>query len=29
MLHNCHEKYALDFEDSDEDEAATNIKYAH
>uniref|UniRef100_W8B762 WASH complex subunit FAM21 n=1 Tax=Ceratitis capitata TaxID=7213 RepID=W8B762_CERCA len=25
MLHNCHEKYALDFEDSDEDEAATNI----
>ncbi|XP_067631112.1 WASH complex subunit 2 isoform X2 [Eurosta solidaginis] len=27
MLHNSHEKYALDFDDSDEDEHATNCIY--
>ncbi|XP_011186323.2 WASH complex subunit 2 [Zeugodacus cucurbitae] len=29
MLHNCHEKYALDFEDSDEDEATNTNNYIY
>lgn len=28
MLHSCHEKYALDFEDSDEDDNTNSHKYA-